>query len=101
MATNNGAAEPGPPPVLFAILDAARALPTDRRCGPFHGLGGSDDRGEDGLSLSVGEHELFVTDEEVGSLIAGDYIDVSAVGAGDGIVHILPRALDVYRDQGG
>ena len=99
MPTDDGATEPGPPPVLFAILDAAKALPPDQRAGPFRGVGGSNDRGEDGLWLEIGDRELFLSDEDAGALIAGDFIDVSAVGAGDGVVRILERGIDADRSR--
>ena len=100
MATD-GATDPGPPPVLFALLDAARALPPDQRAGPFRGVGGHDGAGNDGLAIRIGTCEVFLTDDEAGALIAGDYIDVSAVGTGDGIVRILvERGIAADRDRG-
>ena len=99
MATDDGATEPGPPPVLFAILDAARALPPDQRRGPFRGVGGGDEAGNDGLTVSVGTREVFLRDEDAGALIADDYIDIAAVGAGDGIVRILDRGIDADRNR--
>ena len=100
MATDAGAAEPSPPPVLFALLDAAQALPPDQRAGPFRGVGSHDNAGNDGLAIRIGACEVFLSDEDAGALIAGDYIDVAAVGAGDGIVRILERGIDADRNRG-
>ena len=99
MATNDGATAPGPPPVLFALLDAARGLPPDQRAGPFRGVGSSDAFGNDGLAVGIGPSEVFLSDEDAGALIAGDYIDISVVGAGDAIVHILERGVDADRNR--
>ena len=79
--------------------DGAKALPPDLRAGPFRGVGGSDGFGNEGLAVIVGTSEVFLSDEDAGALIAGDYIDVSAVGAGDGIVRILERGVAADRDR--
>ena len=98
MVGDDGAAEPGPPSILFAIVEAAQALPPAARRGPFRGVGGTDEHGHDGLTLTVGGVDLFLSDDEAGELIAGDYVEVGPTGAGDGAIRILQRGVDAYDD---
>ena len=93
-------APPEPPAILFALAEAARSLPPDRRPGPFRGVGGADELGNEGVSFDIGGREFFLTDDDAGALIAGDYLDVSPTGAGDAAVHLLPRALVASHDRG-
>jgi hypothetical protein len=98
MVSDDVAAEPGHPPILFAIVEAAQSLPAAARCGPFRGVGGTDERGQDGLTLTVGVCEFFLSDDEAGELIAGGYVEVGPTGAGDGAIRILQSAIDAYDD---
>jgi hypothetical protein len=97
VGTTTDWAEPPPPPVLYQLVEAASTLPEARRRGPFRGLGGGD-----GLTVEVGRRAVFLSDEDMADLIAGDYAHVSATGAGDGELTLLARAFAAYvRDRAG
>ena len=78
------------PSVLRRLVEAANALPAHRRGGPFRGRG--DD---DGLMLTVGRRAVFVSDEDMADLVAGDFVDVRGEG-GDAEVVLRPRAFAAF-----
>ncbi len=88
MASHLGERDASVPAVLHDLIAAAQRLPADAQRGPFHGIGGGD-----GLTLEIGRTAIFLSDDDAGDLIAGDYLDISSIGSGDGSVTLLPRAF--------